>query len=473
MDKELMIPTEISIKDKKKIIKGNILRAALFARSKVVEVMTEEHDKYYLVYYKNSFIYTDKLSKTTEDTFIDKAFREGIILKAPNPMLPTFIPNLNVSIPSKNKLFTELQVHFSMQEVAYIATTLDSFFEKNQLIEMIDKIYYHHRRSGKFMKSFQVIQILRDFAPSLKSAKERLESHEYFSYHDFYNTSSLSEILKKDPLYVELHCFQNRLNPKEQQFLEQIFTQQDCNVEVLLLWLERVEKLQRVETLEKSTALALRFLTLEQWMLVLSEANINPFKELPEAKQLIEKMVAKGNTEKAALYLFTFLDDLPHSYETILTNIWGNSDPKFVFTHLDDFLTLLKHLPDDKKTIQMEQKMSQLAVLLLEEHDLQTVRNKLIPVNETIPHLKVFEKINKMAGLEEDPERMMELGDYYAEYQQYDKAIDCFFWEMELQPQNPIPVLRISKMYQQKGMVKEASVYQKIAAQLKDNQQVG
>jgi hypothetical protein len=78
-----------------------------------------------------------------------------------------------------------------------------------------------------------------------------------------------------------------------------------------------------------------------------------------------------------------------------------------------------------------------------------------------------------MAGLEEDPERMMELGDYYAEFQQYDKAIDCFFWEMELQPQNPIPVLRISKMYQQKGMVKEASVYQKIAAQLKDNQQVG
>ncbi|MDR6999895.1 hypothetical protein [Neobacillus niacini] len=473
MDKELMMPTEISIKDKKKLMKGNIVRAALFARSKVVEVMTEGHDRYYLIYYKNSLIYGEKLTKITEGTFIDKVFHEGIILKAPNPMLPTFIPNLNVSIPNKNKLFSELQSHFSLQEVAYIATTLDSFFEKNQLIGMIDKIYFHFKRSGKFMKSFQVIRILNDFAPSLKSAKERFESYEYFSYHDFYNTSSLPDILKKDPHYIELHCFQNRLNPENHKFLEEILTKQECPVEVLLLWLERVEKLQNVECVEKYTALALRFITLEQWMLVLAEANINPFRVLTEAKTLIEKMIAKSNNEKAALYLFTFLDDLPHSYETILINIWENSDPKFVFTHLDNFLVLLKHLPDDKKTIHIEQKMLQLAVLLLEEHDLQTVRQKLIPIHETVSHLKVIEMINKMAELEEDPDRMMELGDYYAEFYQYDKAIDCFFWEMELQPQNPIPVLKISKMYQQKGMVKEASEYQKIGAQLKHNQQVG
>ncbi|OIK16837.1 hypothetical protein BIV60_02135 [Bacillus sp. MUM 116] len=466
MDKELLKPTEISIKDKKKLIKGNILRAALFARSKVVEVMTENNDRYYLIYYKNALIYGEQLTQTTEGTFIEKAFQNGIALKAPNPMLSTFIPSLNVTIPNKNKLFSQLQLHYSLQEVAYIATTLDSFFEKNQLIPMIDKIYYHLRRSGKFMKSFQIIQILSEFSPDLKSAKDRSESHEYFSYHDFYKTSSLPAILKKDPLYVELYCFKNRLNPDKHKFLEEILTQQDCTVEVILLWLERVVKLQVMESVEKYTALALQCFIMEEWMLILSEVNMNPFQILPEAKSLIEKMITKGNNEKAALYLFPFLDDLPHSYELILSSIWEYSDPKFVFIHLDNFLVLLQKFPEHNKTTHLEQKMFQLVILLLKEHDLQTVRDILLPVNKAFSQLNVFEKINKMAGLEEDPDRMMELGDYYAEFHQYDKAIDCFFWEMELQPQNPVPVQKISKMYQKKGMVKEAAAYQKISDQL-------
>ena len=68
---------------------------------------------------------------------------------------------------------------------------------------------------------------------------------------------------------------------------------------------------------------------------------------------------------------------------------------------------------------------------------------------------------------------MMELGDYYAEFKQFDLAIDCFFWEMELQPQDPSPVWKISKMYQSKGMIKEAAAYQKVFAQLKSNQETG
>ena len=52
--------------------------------------------------------------------------------------------------------------------MAYIATTLDSFFEKEQLIKIIDNIYFHFRRNGNFMKSFQVVQILPDFSPDFE-----------------------------------------------------------------------------------------------------------------------------------------------------------------------------------------------------------------------------------------------------------------------------------------------------------------
>lgn len=473
MFKELVMPTEISIKDKKKIINGTIRRAALYASSKVIEVLTPENESFYLIFYKNSLIYGDMLGHVEKGTFIDKAFVEGIVIDSPHPLLTSFIPELSLSVPNKNKLFSQLQTHFSLQEVVHIATTLDSFFEKEQLIQMIDKVYFHYRRSGKFMKSFQIIQMLSDFAPALKSVKERMDSHEYFSYHDFYHSASLPSILKKDPLFVELHCFKNRLNPEKLLLLTEILSQQECYVEQLLLWLEKVRRLQTTDSIEKYTELALRFVSMEEWVLILGEANINPFRALPNTKFIMEKMIQTGNYEKAALYIFEFIEDLPKSFGEIQKAIWENSDAKFVYSHLEDFITLLQHLPRNEKTEQIEKNVFQLAANLLQEYDLKTVHEKLLPIQDIFPDLVVIRKINEMTELVEDPDQMMKLGDYYAEFKQFDSAIDCFCWEMELQPQNPEPVRKISKMYQLKGMVKEASDYQKVYAQLKSNQEAG
>ena len=473
MYKELMTPTELSIKDKKKIIKGNVLRAAIYARSKVVEALTEENERYYLVYYKNSLIYGEKLDQVKEDTFIHKAFHEGIMIESPHPILTAFISHSSISIPIKNKLFSQLQHQYTLQETAYIMTTLDAFIEKNKLIEMIDKIYYHYRRSGNFKKSFQIMQILSAFAPELKSAKERLNSREYSTYLDFYHSTSLPSILEKDPLYVELHCFTNRINVEKRFLLETILSKRECFVEVLMLWLENVKILQLTESIEKYTDIALKFVTIQEWILILGEANINPFHVLPETKSIFEKMIEKGNYEQAALYLVNFLDDLPSSYDLILSQIWENSDSKFIAAHLNEFILVLKQLIQRGKSQHLEQKISQLAGTLLEENDLKKVHEKLSTIQVLIPESKVIRKISTMSNLLEDPDRMMELGDYYAEFKQFDKAIDCFFWEMELQPQNPSPVQKICKMYQHKGMAKEAAAYQKVYEQLKSNQEMG
>jgi tetratricopeptide (TPR) repeat protein len=240
-----------------------------------------------------------------------------------------------------------------------------------------------------------------------------------------------------------------------------------------MLWLEDAEKRKEAPSIEKYTGIALQFVTMEEWMLILGRININPFQVLPESKTIIKQMLQTGNYEKAALCLLNFIDNLPDSYDAILRLIWENSDPKFVIVHLDEFIKLLQHLPHAEKTKQLEQKVFQFAEILLKEHDLKTVHEKLIPIEKIIPGLEVIRKISEMVELLEDPDRMMELGDYYAEFKQFDQAIDCFFWEMELQPQDPSPVRKISKMYQSKGMVKEAAAYQKVFAQLKSNQETG
>ncbi|MFL6562189.1 MAG: hypothetical protein ACJ8MO_39580, partial [Bacillus sp. (in: firmicutes)] len=180
-----------------------------------------------------------------------------------------------------------------------------------------------------------------------------------------------------------------------------------------------------------------------------------------------------GHYEKAALCLLNFIDDLPASYDAILLVIWEHSDPKFVIAHFEQFIKLLRHLPHQEKIKHYEKMVFQIAEILLKEDDLKTVHEKLIPIQKVIPGLEVIRKISEMVGLLENPDRMMDLGDYYAEFKQYDQAIECFFWEMELQPQNPSPVRKISKMYQSKGMVKEAAAYQKVFTQLKSSQETG
>ena len=469
MGTELFMPTELSIKDKNRIIKGKVVRAAIFAKSKVVDVVTEDHDSYYFIYYKNSLVYGNKLEKVENDTFINKAFNEGLVINAPHPLLTALIPNLSISIPNKNKLFSQLETHYSPEEIAYIATTLDSFFEKDQLIKMIDNIYFHFRRNGSFMKSYQVVQLLHDFSPAYKSAHERLNLHEFHKYRDFYQASNLPSILEKDSLFVEIQCFKDRFNPEKRMILKDIVRKQDSLVE-LLLWLEEAREFHEIDSIKKYSAAALRFVTLEEWVQILAQVKINPFRELSEAKGMLEKMINNGHYERAALTLLNFIGDLPASYDDIQSEIWRNSDSRFVIAHLEEFISLLKQLPEGETPKELNQKIFQIVVVLLERQGLKSVYEKLLPIQNF--NLDVIRKIGKMVELMEDPDRMMELGDYYADFKQYDQAIDCFFWEMELQPQNPSPVWKISKMYQFKGMVKEATTYQKIYEQLKDHQEI-
>ena len=54
MNNELIMPIEISIKEKKKLLKGKVMQAVVFSRCTMVEVQTLLNENYYLMYYKNS-----------------------------------------------------------------------------------------------------------------------------------------------------------------------------------------------------------------------------------------------------------------------------------------------------------------------------------------------------------------------------------------------------------------------------------
>ena len=472
MNSELTMPTKISFKSNRVMVNGEVVRTGIFARFMIAEVQTDLNDKYYLVFYKNALIYGEQLEKVQKGSFIDKVLNEGIILDEKHPLLPVLIPSTALAIPAKNKLFNHLQRQYSPLEIPCIAATLDSFFSSEQLTKLIDNIFFHYRRNGSFFKAFQSIHILSDLSSSLENLNERLHSREYSSYSSFYLASSLSAIQKKDPFYAEFHCFTNRKNTEHFHMLEKILNNEGRHAEGLLLWMDDNRNLT-AESVKRHTELALKYIPLENWILALSYAEINPYKWVPESRTFIEGLMKGGQYEKAAVYLFPFLEELSAEFHQILNELWKQVDAEFVSSHLEEFLLLHQQVAQENDPKQIEQRMLQLVTKLLEGHDLKTVCEKLKPIQIKFPHSIIIRKINGMATLMENPDRMMELGQFYADLNQYDQAIECFFWEMELNPADPAPVRQLCKMYQHKGMVNEASVYQQIYTQLRSDQEIG
>lgn len=471
MNNELYQPMEILIKEKKQQTKGFVTQTVLFSRFKIMEVKPDLNEKYYLLFYKNDFIYGEKLASLEKGSFIEKAYREGITIDSHHPFLSVLSPDKTLTVPNKNILFSQLQRHYSPIEIAHIATALDSFFPKDQLTKVLDKIYYHYRRNGNFLKAFQILRILTEFAPELSSASDSIHSQEFRAYDDFYTSSPLSLIYPKDPLFVEFYCFLNRNKQNEYNILVDILKKQNSLLDVLMLWLEKTKKSAIADSLEEYTALGLQFVSMEEWMLTLCDVKVNPFRELPNMIVVVKKMISEGRYETAALYLLNYIDDLPDVYEELLPSLWNHLDTEFIVSHLEGFLKMFQYKVD--KVEHVEQKLVQLVGKLLEHNNIQAVCEKLQPIQRLAPNSLVMKKIGRMSNLLEDPDHMMELGQYYAEFKQYDEAIDCFSWEMELHPEDSSPVWELSKMYQYKGMKEEAIAYQQVYTQLKENQRTG
>jgi tetratricopeptide (TPR) repeat protein len=472
MKNEQMVPTHLTFKSKKAIKNGEVIRTALFARFKVTEVETELKEKYYFIFYKNNLIYGDLLEHIEEGTFIEKAMEEGIVLERNHPFISVLNQASPLTIPAKNKLFSMLQRNYSLLEIPCITAALDSFFSKDQLGQTIEKIFFHFRRNGSFLKAFQSIRILSEFSPSLVTVGDILNTREFSSYANFYSTSSISAIDQKDPLYTEFYCFAKRKHPDHHKMLETLLKNQERYAEWLLVWMEDKKNLI-TESVRSNTDLALHYIPLENWILALSQANINPYQGVQQSLGFIEDLISDGQLEKAAIYLFPFIQDLPAEYNKILNELRKNLDAQFVASHLDEFLLLLEQIDQEDDPMQTEQRILQLIAKLMEGHDVSAVSNKLKPISKKFPHSLAIRKINKMAAILEDPDRMMELGQYYAEFSQYDQAIECFFWEMELKPTDPDPVWQLCKMYQHKGLVQEASAYQEIYTQLRSRGETG
>ncbi len=104
--------------------------------------------------------------------------------------------------------------------------------------------------------------------------------------------------------------------------------------------------------------------------------------------------------------------------------------------------------------------------VLLQQQELPFVYKGIQPLKEICKGKSVFDKLEKMLQASEELEEMQRLGEWFFEFKQYEKAIECFSWEMELQPQNPKPLQWLAKVYLEMGMQEESNMYRKLSKDL-------
>ncbi|HEU5140497.1 MAG TPA: hypothetical protein VFT51_11005, partial [Bacillales bacterium] len=434
---------EVSIKQKKNTLTGRLNRAGMYAQFKVLEILAEEDKPLYMLFYKDSLVYGGEISQETKGSFIEQTFRSGTLLEFHHPGLQLIAPQKPLTIPNRNKLFPQLHQHYSPHETASIITTLDSFFDKEQLIEQINEIYSQLKRDGKHFKAYRVLRILKEFVPESTAVQNQFHSLEFHYFHDIY-TADLSTLHEKDPLTFEQYCFENRFKSNEQTLLLQEWKGQNRQLDSLLLWLETGEEHPSTQSIREYTNTALQNVSMGSWIQILSYAKINPFNILPESKSWLEEMVNEGEYEKAANALLPFINNLPDHFESMLETVWANLNAPFIANHLDELIPALEQMGASENGSQFNQLLSNLVSNLLQGNELSTVQQKLAPIKKRFPHSTTIRKIDHMAEISEDPESMMQLGQYYAEFKQYDPAIECFSMEMEFHPDEADPIWQLS-----------------------------
>ncbi len=450
-----------SFQPSEEIFQGRVLRITIYLQCKVLEMIDSNDSVFYLIYFKNILLGGGNIEQGKEDTFLTEAFQQGIMIPPSHPLFSVLLPkNRKVSIPNVNHLFTQLQSDLSLQEIAYAATYMDPFVEKRQLIGVIREIFDHFRRNGQFLKAFQIAKILLQFSPQTKTTKQLIRSREFEKYRKMEEADPTS-LIEQDSLSKERFYFQQRNERKYEIKLHLLLKQQSRLIDQLVLFIHLFElnhdfyhygefiQLLRNKLKHEERYAVLKYLrecSPEYTLLTedLLQEQIH-LKLYPEALQLITNLTPNHSAMPTEM-IETLFNSVDHS--TL-------SDVK----QMNHLVGRLYSAHPEKK----EDLVRRLVIGLLKQYTPTEVIKWLEPIRETSPNLPVIDEVDQLECLSQDMDQLTKLGKLYYQLNLLDQSIECFTWEMELNPTSIDPVRWLSLLHKEKGMIQESDDYKNLS----------
>ncbi|RDW16899.1 hypothetical protein CWR48_14905 [Oceanobacillus arenosus] len=453
---------QFQVQVNKKNLKLTAEQLTFYKQSKIIEATDQKSDYYYLIFYKDVFINGTKANKIRLNSHIHRALLSGIHVNGSHPLTMKLInQQKSLNFIQFNPLFKQIQKHYSKLETILIFTYFDSFTKSDSITKLIKSSFYNYRREGQLFAAYQLLRVYLDYDQNNSFVHDMIHHMQFQQHHIIYQ--EIENLYERDPLNTELICFNDRHDPDNLSILFQLYRSQNRLLDALAL---RIELLRHQFTLENFAGI---------------EALITDFNQEEQLEILQELYQSTRNPiiEEKLLTPLLASNDVNALIEFMLTTVYQPTS--------EQLQSIIDHLPGaDKHVLASYFKKSNKRLLALSNHDAKTL-NKLItpfvsafleeipltsiiewftPFHEAGIHLPIEQKLLKIKKLSNDPDQQFALGELYFQFQQFEKSIDCFKWEMELSPDDPKPVTYLTKIYQKIGNHVEANTYQQLLIQM-------
>lgn len=461
-----MTKDQFLLYDKKQPIRLHLSRMTVYSQSKIIEAFTENNEVYYLFFFKDNYLTARKATRLKLNSHIAKALKYGIIFHHPHPLINSLYSSCSpLKSLSFDQLMKKLETQYTPQEKALVLTYFESFTPQKELFKHIQNIFYQYRRNGQLFEGYKIIQVLLDFTPDHSWVKPLAGSLTYKKYADLYKDFS-GELFTKDLIFVEKSLFLQKENYPSFQQLKSILSNESRWIDLISLSIYKFSLSPSIDTYQELLQLLEEHLENEDITDVLADLTLS-ITNFPELYlDLIERFF-KLNKVEEAISLMTEqsleLNTLQvRTLENLLENL--NLDDSNVQIEKINYILLPLFKSEPQK---LEKILRKCVTQLLKSKDINYIKDWLTPQRESQHSLPIIEIVNKMQILSEDPNQQQLLGEFYYQFNQFDKAIECFSWEMELNNTDPKPVQWLSKIYQMIGMKDEYKAYQQLYIEMK------
>ena len=456
---------EFLLYDHHKSIQLHAERAIFYLQGEIIEAFTKDQEVYYLLFFKHQFLTAFKAKSLRRRSFIEKAFKQGMVFNAPHPFIEILLDsNPPLKSLTFNQLNKKLQMSYTLQEKAFILTFFESFIPKKQLFDEISSIFYDYRRNGQLSMGYQIVQILKDFAPNHRLVKQLTSNIEYTKYANMYNQTP-EKLVTTDPIFTEKYLYTYKDNNQPFQQLSSQYEKESRWLDLMALFIYKLIRTPTTNDYRPLLQLLEKQLNEKDRAAVLEKISIEIPEFLPLQKYLFDHYVSSYNMEEifkiANRQEFHLSETQAQTFGDLLNeyDLRPHSlQPEMLKSLMS---TVTKFFPE-----KAERLLHKSVTALLITHELPYIKEWLSPFKEVQPQLSLFEKIDTMYEISEDLDQMQTLGELYVEFKQYDKAIECFNWEMELKPTEIKPVQCLMNIYREMGMDQEADAYRHLCINL-------
>ncbi|MBY7144322.1 hypothetical protein KFZ56_14960 [Virgibacillus sp. NKC19-3] len=449
--------TQFKIQRKKKNLSLTAQQLIIYKQSKVLEAKDEMGNYFYLLFYKNDFLTGIQTDHIDLNTHIYRAFTEGLHFKGAHPLTKQLIRQYkNFYLLPIEKVYKKIQEAYSLTEAALINTYFDFFTSTDSIHKVFKDTFNHYQRKGQSLAAYQLLNIYLNYDHNNTFAHDMINGAQFKPHEKMYK--NLEELSEKDPIQLESLCFDNLYSTKHIMMLLPLYKEQNRWTDELAV---RIATIQAHFTSENLAAIQtiIEPLPTEEQLTLLQELNqTNHHPVLQEA--LITKLLAFGKPNATLEFMMTTkIQPKEEQLTEMITHI-EQADHAVLASYFAGGNHRLLELSNHPQTL--ERLIIPFVSSFLHDHNLSEFPGWFQPFRDMNFHLPIEQKLLKMQTFVDDPDRQFDLGELYMYFHQLEKALDCFKWEVELDPQAHSSIKYVAKIYQELGYPDEAAAYQQL-----------